>query len=75
MSGQELCFLTATELARCVRANELSAIEVMEAHLTQIARINPQVNAVVTFPPEEELGETMLSSVRSWTPRTWEELP
>lgn len=37
MSGQELCFLTATELARCVRANELSAIEVMEAHLTQIS--------------------------------------
>jgi Asp-tRNA(Asn)/Glu-tRNA(Gln) amidotransferase A subunit family amidase len=75
MSGQELCFLTATELARCVRAKELSVVEMMEAHLTQIARINPQVNAVVRFPPEEERGATMISSVRSWARRTWEELP
>ena len=75
MSGQELCFLTATKLARCVRANKLSAIEVKEAHLTQIARINPQVNAVVRFPPEEERGTTMISGVRAWARRTWEELP
>lgn len=75
MAGQELCFLTATELACCVHSKELSAVEVMEASLAQIARINAQVNAVVTFPPEEELGETMLSCVRSWAPRTWEELP
>ncbi len=55
MSGQELCFLTATELTRRVRAKELSAVEVMEAHLAQIARTNPQVNAIVTLLPEEAI--------------------
>jgi Asp-tRNA(Asn)/Glu-tRNA(Gln) amidotransferase A subunit family amidase len=46
MSGQKRCFLTATELAYGVRAKELLAVEVMEARLAQIARINPQVDAV-----------------------------
>jgi amidase len=75
MSGQTLCFLTATELAYAVRAKELLAVEVMEAHLAQIARINPQVNAVVTLPPDEEWGATLTSSARSQARRTWEGLP
>ena len=52
MAMSELCFLTATELARRIRARELSAREVMEAHLAQIARVNPRVNAIVTLLPE-----------------------
>jgi len=75
MSGQKPCFLTATELAYGVRAKELLAVEVMEAHLVQLARINPQVNAIVTLPPEEEQGATLTSSARSQARRTWEELP
>lgn len=34
MPASEICFLTATELVRRIRAKEISAIEVMEAHLT-----------------------------------------
>jgi amidase len=56
MSGRKPCFLTATELAYGVRAKELLAVWVTEAHLAQIARINPQVDAAVTLPPEEERG-------------------
>ena len=52
MSTTDMCFMTATELARRIRAKELSAREVMEAHLTQIARVNPTVNAIVTLLPE-----------------------
>ena len=48
MSSTEICFLTATELARRIRAKELSVREVMEAHLAQIERVNPKVNAIVT---------------------------
>ena len=48
MSNREICFLTATELMRRLRAKELSAREVMEAHLAQIERVNPKVNAIVT---------------------------
>lgn len=75
MSGQKRCFLTATELAYGVRAKELFAVEVIKAHLAQIARIDLQVDAVVTFPPEEERGATLTSSARSQVPRTWEGLP
>ena len=49
MPATEICFLTATELVRLVRAKELSALEVMEAHLAQIERVNPEVNAIVTL--------------------------
>jgi len=55
MEVQEICFLTATELTHRIRTKELSATEVMEAHLTQIERVNPKVNAIVTFLPEQAL--------------------
>ena len=47
--------LTAAELARRIRAKDLSAREVMEAHLTQIERVNPKVNAIVTLLPEQAM--------------------
>ncbi len=47
-----ICYLTATEQVRLLRSKQLSAREVMEAHLEQIARINPQVNAIVTLAEE-----------------------
>ena len=50
-----ICFLPATELARRIRERGLSAVEVMEAHLRQIERINPKVNAIVTLTPEEAM--------------------
>jgi amidase len=57
MAAAELCFLTATELARHMRAKELSCREVMEAHIAQIERVNPKVNAIVTFLPEQALQQ------------------
>jgi amidase len=51
----EICFLTATEIARLVRTKEISAVEVMEAHLTRINRLNKEVNAIVTLLPERAM--------------------
>ncbi|HET7036699.1 MAG TPA: amidase family protein, partial [Thermomicrobiaceae bacterium] len=51
----DLNFATARELARRIRERELSAVEVMEAHLAQIARVNPAVNAIVTLLPERAM--------------------
>ncbi len=53
----EICFSTATELSRRIRKKDLSAAEVMEAHLAQIERVNPEVNAIVTFHPERAMEE------------------
>ena len=54
MSTSEICFMTATEMVKRIRSKELSCREVMEAHLNQIERINPIVNAIVTRIPSEQ---------------------
>ncbi|MDE3155888.1 MAG: amidase [Acidobacteriota bacterium] len=49
----EICRLSAVELARRLHAKELSAREVLAAHLDQIERVNPAVNAIVTLVAEQ----------------------
>ena len=51
----EICFMKATDLAAMMREKKLSAREVMEAHLRQIERVNPKVNAIVTLVDEDHL--------------------
>ncbi len=41
--------LSATELLRRMRSKEVSAREVMAAHLARIERVNPALNAIVTL--------------------------
>jgi amidase len=57
MSVQEICFLSAEELVQRMRSKKLSAVEVMQAHLSQIDRINPKVNAIVTLLPEQAMAQ------------------
>ncbi len=56
MSDHEICFRPATELALRMRAKDVSAREVMTAHLAQIERVNSQVNAIVTLLPDEAMA-------------------
>ncbi|CCG05725.1 amidase [Blastococcus saxobsidens] len=51
-ADDDLCTRPATELAALVRDREVSARELLEAHLARIERLNPQVNAVVTLDAE-----------------------
>jgi amidase len=53
MSGS-LCFESARTLARMIRAGQISAREVMAAHLDQIHRLNPTLNAVVALLPDDK---------------------
>ncbi|WP_104524339.1 amidase [Blastococcus atacamensis] len=46
---EELCTRPATELAGLVRRREVSARELLEAHLARIERLDPALNAVVTL--------------------------
>lgn len=50
---EELCFLSARELAARIRNREVSAREVMTAHLARIHRINPSINAIVSLMDDE----------------------
>jgi aspartyl-tRNA(Asn)/glutamyl-tRNA(Gln) amidotransferase subunit A len=48
MTADELCTLPATTLARAVRAKEVSPVEVVDAVLARIERLNPTLNAYCT---------------------------
>ncbi|HVX29292.1 MAG TPA: amidase [Nitrolancea sp.] len=54
MNRDEICFMNAADLAARIRDRELSAREVMAAHLEQIAYVNPKVNAIVTQISDDE---------------------
>ncbi|MGB6940900.1 MAG: amidase [Bryobacteraceae bacterium] len=51
--SSDICFLTATDMVDLIRRKKLSARETLEAHLKQIERVNPQVNAIVTLVAEQ----------------------
>ena len=52
MNAPDLCFMSAREMNSLIRKKDLSPVEVMEAVLSQIGRINPKVNAFCTLVPE-----------------------
>ncbi|MET7459868.1 amidase [Nonomuraea sp. NPDC005501] len=51
----ELHYLTAAEMARLVRARQVSAVELLQACLDRIEQVNPRVNAVVTLAAEQAM--------------------
>ena len=50
--SMELCFKSAVELSSLVRQRHVSAVELLQAHLDHIERVNPLVNAIVTLVPD-----------------------
>jgi len=61
-SSSDICFMNAVDMAALLRAKKLSAREVMQTHLKQIANINPKVNAIVTLVPEDQLMAQALAA-------------
>ncbi|HEY1679142.1 MAG TPA: amidase [Candidatus Sulfotelmatobacter sp.] len=53
----DLTFLSAGEMAAQIHARELSAVELVEAHLAKIDRLNPILNAYVHFDSERAREE------------------
>lgn len=51
MPDDSIALLPAAELARRVRARELSPVEVLDAALARVEALNPALNAVVTLDP------------------------
>ena len=47
--GDDLCDATAVTLAAWIARGELSAREVVAAHLARIEAVNPSLNAIVTL--------------------------
>jgi aspartyl-tRNA(Asn)/glutamyl-tRNA(Gln) amidotransferase subunit A len=53
MTSDELCWLTATDLAALIRRKKVSPVEVVDAVLDRIERVNPALNAYVTVTVDE----------------------
>ena len=51
----DICFLSAGEIVALIRRKKLSAREVLTAHLKQIERVNPRVNAIVTLTADQAI--------------------
>jgi amidase len=51
-TASSICFMSTVEMAALIRARKLSAREALDAHLKQIERVNPKVNAIVTLVAE-----------------------
>ena len=57
MSIPSSSLLSAGEIARRIRAREISPVEVAREHLERIARLNPALNAFVDWQPEIVLAQ------------------
>jgi amidase len=53
IAADDVTAQSAVQLAARIRRKELSAREVLEAHLARIERVNPRVNAIVTLVPDK----------------------
>ncbi len=69
----EIVFSSASQLASAIRDREISAEEVLDAHLAQIARHNPALKAIVTLDEEgarrrAREADAALAQGQSWGP-------
>jgi amidase len=67
----DLVFSSATRLAAGIRSTQVSAVEVLEAHLAQIASHNPALNAVVTMDAERARNRAREADEAAARGETW----
>ena len=61
MLNDDLCFVSATELSKLIHLKKISVQEVIRAHLDQIERLNPILNAIVTLTAESAMAEAVIA--------------
>jgi len=57
MLNEDLCYLSATEQSKLIRAKSISAQELICAHLDQIEKYNPVLNAIVTLTADSAMAD------------------
>jgi Asp-tRNA(Asn)/Glu-tRNA(Gln) amidotransferase A subunit family amidase len=69
MVSNELIGLGAAEVARLIRSRELDPVELVDAHIRHIERVNPRINALVS-PRFDEAREEARQLKERWSPAT-----
>lgn len=64
-ADSEICYMQALDLADLLRKKKISAREIMQAHLKQVAAVNSKVNALITLVPEDQLMAQALAADES----------
>ena len=67
MASDDLCWLPALELASLIRAKKVSPVEVTEAVLARIERLNPALNAFCTVTTDEARDAAQAAEVSVMT--------
>lgn len=62
---EELVFRPARELAKLVRSREVSPVEIAEAFLARIEKLNPQLNAFITVTADEAMRGASITALRA----------
>lgn len=62
--------LSASEIAQKIRNRELSPVEVIEAHIERIEKVNPTINAVITPMFEQARNEAQAAQTKIETDST-----
>lgn len=61
MSNSDITQLSGRTVSEAIRTSQLSCVEVMQAYLGQIERMNPKVNAIVAMREPEQLLQQALA--------------
>jgi len=61
MDKKDLPFLTVGHLARLIGSSEISPVEVVEAYLDRIKKINPLINAYITIADQQVLLDAKIA--------------
>jgi amidase len=65
MQNDDLCFLSATKQSELIRTQKISVVQLIRAHLDQIERFNPVLNAIVTLTAESAMAEAVLADKKT----------
>ncbi|ACD16571.1 amidase family protein [Paraburkholderia phytofirmans] len=71
-TGNELCDLSAVTLLDLQRKKSVSAVEILDAHLSRIDTVNPQVNALVTIADPVTLRARAAEIDSQWSRGIWQ---
>jgi len=67
MASDDLCWLPALELAALIRARKISPVEVMDAVLARIERVNPTLNCFCTLTADDARDNAQAAEVSVMT--------
>jgi Asp-tRNA(Asn)/Glu-tRNA(Gln) amidotransferase A subunit family amidase len=65
VDAADLCYTSALNLGRMIRAREISPVEIATTVLERIERLNPTLNAFLTVTPELALEQARAAEARA----------